>query len=640
MGNNYTTGAFDKYFYGVLIPNEIAVNWIGGTLRVSWCEFYTPDVYIEVWDSINGANPVLLGVTALGASSFEIAADNTQTHSITVRATKNNAVSGFSQPSYSGFSAPIVIPPVEFYYVDFTAGVDVAGVDGSIATPWKTLAYAATRATTPGDLIHLVADTFIETQQIVLAEGVSVIGVGAASIIQAGANLQPLILMQSVAENSQGNQSITQLQIDGNLTSDFGLAVRRRSNVVIDNVTMYDFNYTGIEIYGGSGFASTPATFLSGIVISNCDISNCCSRRDPGIFGAIRLGGTIGALIHDCILTQTGRALATNGNLLYLWGAINKGFKFYNNTCTKPTSDGIIVGNGNGWNFHIESGPCNGAEIYDNTFVGGVAIDYAGGDQFKGDYDYSWWIHDNNFSLTAQIAPLPAGTHVPYAMDFERTNEDIIVERNVFTNFPSAINFTTSSSAYHKCRIHFRYNQFLACGYSDASYGFGALYFKGAAVAVGDLYYDIYFYNNLCVANGARAFFALQSACNITNLVIINNIFVNSVTYGYIVTFAVLGDLITPTGNFTGLVSDNNLIFNNAHANTWYGVDGKLLYFSSYADNILATDPLFVGGADYHLQVGSPCRNTGKVVGLTEDYDLVPLPIPPLVPDIGVYQYV
>lgn len=629
MSNNWTTGT-DRYnFYGLLIPQNVQVAWLGTNLRVSWNEIYEPDVIIEVWDSINGASPVLAAVSGLGASSVTFAAATGSTHNITVRV-KN-------KQTYSQFSEPQSVQGEEFYYID-PAGVDDPARSGSNIEPFLTLAYAATRAITPGDVIHVNVGTYVETSQTVLAEGVSILGADEATcIIEAGANLEPMILMQSTLQNAQGNQSISTLTLDGNLTSNFGVACRRRSNVVFEHITVKDFVYTGVEIYGGSGFASTPTTYLSGIRLRYATMENCCSRRDPGIFGTIRMGGTIGAEIHDCTLTQTGRALGTNGNLIYFWGAINKGTKFYNNTCTKPASDGVIVGNGNGWNFHIESGFMEGFEVYDNTFVGGVALDLAGGNQVKGSYNYSWYVHDNEFSITAQIAPLAAGTHVPYAMDFERTNEDIIVTRNKFTNYPTAINFTISDSIYTKTRIQFTYNMFLSCGYTDASYGFGAIYFKGSYTAVGDLYTDIDFCNNVCVANGARAFFALQTAHNIKRLTIVNNVFLNSVTYGYLTAFGFCGDSVTPTGTFTEFRVENNLIHNNAHANSWYGIDAKTISFISYINNILATDPLFIGGGDYHLQAGSPCINTGRDFGLLLDYDSVPVSNPP---DIGCYEYV
>ncbi len=628
MANNWTSTTERYNYYGLIAPTDMQMNWIGADLlRVQWNDIYNVDVFVEIWASINGANPVLLGIAPKGATFIDITTDDSDDYLVFIRTAKDGAVSQFSKPLHSG--------SIQYYFID-PAGVDDPGRDGSNLAPWLTLAYACTRVTTPGEIIHVNAGTYVETVQSVLAAGVSILGADeATTIIQAGANLEPVILAQSTPQDTLGNQSVMNITIDGNLTSNFGMAVRRRSNIVFDHVTFENFVYTGLEIYGGSGFASVPTTYVSGVIIRNCTFDNCCSRRDPGIFGTIRMGGTVGAEIHDCTLTQTGRAVGTNGNLLYMWGAINRGTKFYNNTCTKPTSDGITVGNGNGWNFHIESGSMEGFEVYGNTFVGGVALDLAGGNQVRGTYPYSWYVHDNEFSITAQIAPLPGGTHNPYAMDFERTNEDIIVARNTFTNYPSAINLTISDSAYHKCRLTFAYNKFLNCGYTDASYGFGALYFKGSGA--GNLYYDINFYNNLCVANGARAFFALQTPFNILRLNIVNNIFLNSVTYGYMVAFATLGDLITPTGNFSNFRVENNLMNNNAHANAWYGIDGKVITFDSYVNNLLATDPLFVGAPDYHLTALSPCRNSGLNVGETEDFEGNAVD---LTPDRGVYEYV
>ena len=44
MGNNYTTGAFDRFFYGLILPGNLDSYWLGGLLRVTWPDIYTPDV--------------------------------------------------------------------------------------------------------------------------------------------------------------------------------------------------------------------------------------------------------------------------------------------------------------------------------------------------------------------------------------------------------------------------------------------------------------------------------------------------------------------------------------------------------------------------------------------------------------------
>ena len=527
----------------------------------------------------------------------------------------------------------IANPDPDPYWVA-TDGSDETGT-GEYSNPWLTLDYAVTQVTTPGETINIKAGTYNIGTQISIPVGVSIKGQGDNTVILATAALEPMFLLSSIAENTPGNQTISYIKFDGDMTALHAFSIRRRGNVVFDHITMVDFIYTGIEFYGGASFTATPTTYASGNVIRYSTISNCSSRRDPQAFGAIRVGGTIGMDISYNVLTQTGRPSTENGNLLYLWGSINKAFKFHHNICTKPSTDGVISGNAGGWNFHIESGSCNGAEIYNNTFVGGVALDLAGGNQVKGDYDYSWYVHDNDFSLSSQITKPTAGTHSPKAMDFERTCEDVIVERNIFRNYPTAINFTTSSSDYIKRRIYFRYNIFRNAGYADADYAYHIVW-QGASDATGNLAYEMYFYNNVFHANLGRAFFGFLCAYNLNDIYIRNNIFVNAHLNGWMIVPLYCGDLVTLTGTFTGIYIDNNLMYNNANSNNIRYVDGKTMTIVSYADNILGEDPLFVSSSDYHIQAGSPAINAGMHLGLAYDYAGVAVGNPP---EIGAYEY-
>ena len=528
-----------------------------------------------------------------------------------------------------------VVPAL--YWVSPT-GSDVTG-DGTNLLPWASWAYAASQVSTPGDVIHGAVGTYSETAQIVVAPGVSLIGAGDTTIILSATAHDPMFLFSSATENANGNQTISYLKIDGNDTALFGFSVRRRSNVVFHHVTMVDFLYSAIEYYGGLGFTSIPTNFATGNVIRDSSIIDCCSRRDPGNFGAIRIGGTTGMEVHDCILTGTGRASTGNGNLLYLWGATNRAFKFYNNICTKPNTDGVQDGYAGGWNFHIESGYSSGFEVYENTFVGGVAIDLAGGIQVKGTYAYSWYIHDNDFSLTAQIATSPAGTHPPHAIDYERTNEDVIVARNTFTNYPCAINVTLDENTYHKLRLWFYYNIFSNCGLSDGLYAFGGIQFVGTSAATGNLCSYVYIYNNVFEADGARGLIHLQSPYNLDHFYIRNNIFVDAASYGWLNAWDHLGDDATDTGTYDNFVIQNNLLYNNANADAIYYRGGKTITnLTGWAPqtNILADNPDFVSATDFHLGVGSPAINAGLYVGIISDYDGQPVANPP---EIGAYEY-
>ena len=62
----------------------------------------------------------------------------------------------------------------------------------------------------------------------------------------------------------------------------------------------------------------------------------------------------------------------------------------------------------------------------------------------------------------------------------------------------------------------------------------------------------------------------------------------------------------------------NNVQYNNGSSNdpTW-GTGAPTHY--TYADSI-KSDPLFMGGGDYHLQSSSPAKYAGTNVGLSTDY--------------------
>jgi hypothetical protein len=499
-----------------------------------------------------------------------------------------------------------------------TTGNDGTG-NGTSGAPYLTIQTGISHAST-GDTVYIVAGTYNISTQIALPAGVSLMGAGGTTIVTAAASLEPMILMSSTSEGTNGSQSISYLKFDGDLTGNSGFSVRRRSNLVFHNCTFVDFLYSAIEVYGGSSFTDVPDTYATGIVIRNSMIDNCCERRDPGIFGAIRIGGTIGMEVSDCILRQVSRTTGHNGNLVYLWGAINHEFKFYRNHCTKPNTDGVQSGYADGWNFHIESGNSSGFDIGFNTFIGGVAIDLAGGIQVKGNYDYSWWIHDNDFSITVQIATPTAGTHPPHGIDYERTNEDVIVERNRFSNYPCAINVTLDETTYHKLRLHFRYNVFRNLGYSDGLYAFGAIQFVGTSGATGDICSYIYFDNNDLDANGARGLIHLQSPYNIDHFYIRNNIATDATVYGWLNAWDLLGDGSTPTGTYSYFTVENNLLYNNAGSNAIYYRSGKTISNLTSSGNILGSNPLYKSNETFRLRPTSPAIDAGLDVGLTTDY--------------------
>jgi len=91
------------------------------------------------------------------------------------------------------------------YYIDPSGN---NSNNGSSSSPWKTLAYACSKSTTSGDIIHVNAGTFIETSQCILVPGVSIVGEGNSSIIHSHFSTGNLIEMLSNS-TIDGNQSIS-----------------------------------------------------------------------------------------------------------------------------------------------------------------------------------------------------------------------------------------------------------------------------------------------------------------------------------------------------------------------------------------------------------------------------------------------
>ena len=102
------------------------------------------------------------------------------------------------------------------------------------------------------------------------------------------------------------------------------------------------------------------------------------------------------------------------------------------------------------------------------------------------------------------------------------------------------------------------------------------------------------------------------------------------------------------TGNYCFITEGTDATTHTADYNCFYGVANEYNWNGTAYANAAAftaattqgahdtnADPACVSNADYHLQAGSPCINTGVAVGLTEDFDGVAVGSPP---EIGAYE--
>lgn len=533
--------------------------------------------------------------------------------SITVGACCDNLVVGISEEE------PEPIP--DLYWVAEN-GSDLTG-DGSYARPWATLGYATTQAITPGDVIHVKAGTIYETVQSVLAAGVSIIGAGETSIISStyvGGLTMGVLQLSSPTEGSSGNQSISYLKFDGNVTGNVGIVVYRRSDVIIHHVTVENFVQEGIKYHGGSGSSDEPTIYATGNEIHNCTFNT----TDDG-HGAIHLNGQDGIKIYDNTFTGVQRTLGHDMNHIDMVEGYNKNIEIYDNTFTLPEL--LYAANGTDllYNFHIETWDgMGGNKVYNNTFNGGhVGIDVGGHFNVKGASTFAWQIYGNTFQWSANRAYDDYGSFGGVLI--EGGNEYIYVFNNHFKNIPVGINGSMIQTDLIHEYIYIYYNIFENIGFSSSGYNFALRINQGHATAITRY---VYIYNNVIEGAGyCRMGIALESTGAMSYVEIRNNVIKDIVTYGAI-------GYWDDAGTIDNITITNNCLYNN-NAERYYR-NGKVVTNETYDGTNMTSDPLFVSTSDFHLQAGSPCINAGVDVRLTMDYDGQPVGNPP---EIGAYEY-
>jgi len=127
------------------------------------------------------------------------------------------------------------------YYVAKT-GNDGTG-DGSAGNPWLTIDKAGETVRALGSTIYVLAGSFVETDTIGLADGVSLQGAGITTIVSAPTiTTASLFQLRGAAEGENGNQSISYIYFDGSDTTSYAaVSVYGRSNVSINNCTFADW---------------------------------------------------------------------------------------------------------------------------------------------------------------------------------------------------------------------------------------------------------------------------------------------------------------------------------------------------------------------------------------------------------------
>jgi hypothetical protein len=495
------------------------------------------------------------------------------------------------------------------YYIS-TTGNDATG-NGSAGNPWKTLYKATASVTATGDIIHVNAGTYVETQKCILAVGVSIEGDGVTSIIKStlSAVWTPLLDMASAAEGTNGNQHISNLKFDGQMTTQWGILIAGRSNVSIHDCTIVDFFDRGVIFTGKLNLIEGAATiYATGNTFYNNTVKNCADYSAGFGRGCLNIASQTGMLIHDNYIEQKGRPQGQNGwPIKYCNTGHFKGLKIYNNTLIKNKFRANYPG-GEDWCFSLELWNVEGGcEIYNNYSEGAFDLAY----NTKTTYPWSYWVHDN-------ILDQPTlNDKVQDGIVLERGCEGAIIERNIVNNSASAVLIQVEQ-------------------------------FPG--LNPNNNYQDVIIRNNLfsnmgCIGRPeiVRAIELIENengpTITLNNLQIINNTITCASTNS-----GLIGIYLNP-GGITGTMSNINIVNNiftgfslewfrlanvNAVVNTLSlknnntysnGNNNEPTFVNAVPANYTRSGdihvlPMFVSSTDFHLKAGSPCIDAGIYVGL------------------------
>ena len=524
------------------------------------------------------------------------------------------------------------------FYVDANLGFDGATIPGSEISPFRSIAYAATRVTAAGMTIYAKAGIYNETLQIVLSRGVSLRGDGIGrTIINStfATNATGSINMVSPAGNPvDGNQKIYGLTLNGvSRTGVVAIYSGFRNNIEIFDVHVIDFDRRGIQFFSDEAFPN-PSVFdyATGNSVHDCIIQDSSISHGVDDSGGLRYVSQDGFLNYNNVFLSTGRAVGTNGNSITTnWTRNCKAFKntFYRNNHELDN-----------WNFFWEHWNYEGGcEVYDNVFYGLATLDFGGNDNERKDgYLYGMRCYNNKFFNNANGNRTNGG--------FNKLNQAITIEgqghqylqvfNNVIQRYGIGITIQTANLAIDYYLHHIRiYNNLITnVGFNDhaSSYGIQILSETPNPGNSNTLeYIDII--NNTIHANPTLATYrgigvngnGNGNYWNVSNNIVVN--FDNNAIY--------FDDHAADGFNMTGLRAANNDMFNNGTNNASLNAVIVVVDCNVTTDNIVL-DPQFIGGEDFHLQSITPCRIAGIPISyIFNDLDGIPIEIQPT---IGCYQ--
>ncbi len=542
----------------------------------------------------------------------------------------------------SGVNPPV--PPAGNTYYVSTTGSDSSGT-GSSSNPWKSLYKACQQVTTSGSVIHVNSGTYTETQQCLLSNGVSIEGEGRTktTIIMRQSTSDASIKIETLGHygnTNYGNQHVSGIKFDGQLTANAGIYVIGRSNVEIYNCEFIDFYTRAVKFEGQPGWEFTKKNiynqkssgdytkmadaWATGNKFYNNIITSCSRKVSPGILThALDIGAQDGMLIYGNTISATGRPYGQNGYCLGFASndGFNKNVKIYNNYLENaPLGDSE-------YEFAIEWWwDLGGTEIYNNRILGAVDIVHALDAIGKG---YSVNIYDNDIGYESTPVRQDRGILLEGRIEYLNIYRNKIhhVGRAIYIPREESGGYTGVDRLF---QVRIYNNLMVNLGQTGSTWQTWGIHWSDYVDQEETQY--LYIQHNVIEAidslKDTTYGIMLPSVQKMSNIYIENNILLNwdhGAIYGR--------GTKTKAQN---IFIRNNLMYGNSNNNDPVYESGFPTSGITYSGTVKA-NPLFVSSSNYKLSSSSsPAYHKGIYVGISNDYELKKWNNPP---SIGAYEY-
>jgi hypothetical protein len=520
------------------------------------------------------------------------------------------------------------------YYID-PSGQDLPGRNGSISQPWATLSYARTRATTAGDTIYANPGLYYINTTINLPAQINIDGAGQDQVTFISTSDPSTMIMLSSVAGTNGNQSISNITLDGNLIASMGVRIFGRSNVTIHHVAIKNTLRYGLTFADQSGrsVTSAPTIWATGnkayqFKIENCGRDNLYYSESGDYYtwqadGGMDISGQDGMQIYDFEVDNRTGGRYAYGIKGLISGGYHKGVKIHDGKIRTNIRD--VAGQQSfGFNIELWTG-VGGIEIYNMDLNG--AIDMAGYGYWDDyDYGYAFKVYDNVIIQDQHPSYQPES-----GMILEGGGRDgMYFLRNHVENFTTGFSLGTTAVSFVQGydSVVVAYNEFVNLAWATSGAGAGA---TGYNLSAGTTINKFYFVNNvihkLNNSSGSGIVYEYSNGNTWTNTHIKNNIIYNCYTpvqFRY--------------QNVSGIFVDNNIIYGHTRTTIPY-FSNSVVNLYSFDNNQVGVNPMFENiGTDYNLHRDSPAIDAGVFVGLTRDFSGRIVPIGSA-PDIGAHEF-